>query len=427
MQRRRGRAGAEANFDPESLRVRHVLLRVLEKSDDDLRQVAQLGRLLDHALGIPAERRIQPRPLDAQHVQQRVQMALAREVQPSPDSPSERVDREVRAVAQIDHVPHVDLVVGLRDDQVVLDLLEQLPAHLASDLPLLLQRDAVLLRDDAVRQQLRELVQLHERVTQAEVRVVEHVEPHIIVDVGNLRQVERVGLLAVQLGVQQAPPLRELEQGLALVELDAAQRLVAGLLAHDALPVLVCVLLAAALLPEHLVELYEQIPDELVQLVEPRLRVLQLLQRGHQAAIHRRHADVLQSLVAELLRAEVHVCLELLVDGLLAYLQRLLHLLVAAGIKHVHAVLLLVNQADENRRQLALELEHPLREGCGGLHYSPLVTRLDLEVVPERRVQAKDPSSARVGVRFVPEALPEVDRLLLPELREVAAPLQDEH
>ena len=61
-------------------------------------------------------------------------------------------------MAEVDHVPHVDLVVGLGDDEVVLNFLNERLAHLAPNLPLLLNVYPVLLWDYAVGHKFREPV-----------------------------------------------------------------------------------------------------------------------------------------------------------------------------------------------------------------------------------------------------------------------------
>ena len=93
---------------------------------------------------------------------------------------------------------------------------------------------------------------------------------------------------------------------------------------------------------------------------------------------------------------------------------------------HVTTVLLLVHERDQYRPDVPLQLQHPLGE-CGGcLHDPPLVARLDLEIVSERRVQTKYAPALIRRVQLVAEAVPEPYRLLLTEFGQVAAPLDDD-
>mmetsp|Transcript_56610 Transcript_56610/g.120193 ORF Transcript_56610/g.120193 Transcript_56610/m.120193 type:complete len:269 (-) Transcript_56610:3996-4802(-) len=219
------RSWTEQDLDAESSGVIARLLCVFKEANDNLSKIAQLAGISQNFLPIQRQRAGDDRrkPQDVQHG---VQVRFGCEVESGSHPAAHAVNGQVRGVVHVDEVTHVYLVVRSGNGKIVVYLLQQSVAHFRPNISLLFYGNPIFLRNNAICHRLRQIVQLLQRLCQSQMGVVEHVEPHVVVNIRDPRQVECVLLFVVQLVLQEFPTFGELQECLALVQLDPAQSLV---------------------------------------------------------------------------------------------------------------------------------------------------------------------------------------------------------
>lgn len=155
-------------------------------------------------------------------------------------------------------LPHVHLIVRTSNIQIVFDLFQKPVADLHTHASLLRNRRAVLLRNHAICHGLGQVIQAMQNLRQSQVRIVQDaeegthrdcrkkrrndsmsddataltfkellrrfhsLEPSIVVDVRDTRQIKKISLTVVKSIVQKPPTLRQLQQCFAFVQDNAA-------------------------------------------------------------------------------------------------------------------------------------------------------------------------------------------------------------